>query len=515
MRGRIPAALSGVYYRNGPGRFQVGDEYIAHPFDGDGMVMRVHLSPVREEPGGRRIEVTSRYIRTEGYVAETEAGRILFRNTFGTQRAGGALANCFDLSQKNIANTGLMYWGRGENAKLLALWEASQPYELHPVSLETLGLSDVGGLLRKGMPFATGLGALDSFLNGNADLAGDPLTAHPHVERNAAESDRLVSFGYQVSPDVGRRTLRTTFSFYEWDEDFRLLSRERYPVEGFAFVHDFCFTENYYIFFQNPVSIDMLPFVLGARCPGECLEFDAGERTKVHVVPRPGRAAHGRGARVFTVDPCFVFHHVNAYEDGGGGIVVDSVRLPEIVDFAAIGGVGGGAGGDAPEGPAFLNVDFDAVPVNQLYRFRMDLRTGVADDAVEVSPRCCEFPTVNPANFSRRHRFAYCGGSSHPRRNQPLQAWIKYDLDTMEEVGKYFPGPTSFAGEPEFVSREEPASEDDGWLVGLFFNGETDLSELHIVDAITLEEVAVVMLRHHMPYGLHGTWVSSSELGAA
>ena len=137
-------------------------------------------------------------------------------------------------SQKNIANTGLMYWGRGKTAKLLALWEASQPYELHPVSLETLGLSDVGGLLRKGMPFASGLGALDSFLNGNADLAGDPLTAHPHVERNAAESDRLVSFGYQVSPDVGRRTLRTTFSFYEWDEDFRLLSRERYPVEGFA-----------------------------------------------------------------------------------------------------------------------------------------------------------------------------------------------------------------------------------------------------------------------------------------
>ena len=258
----------------------------------------------------------------------------------------------------------------------------------------------------------------------------------------------------------------------------------------------------------------MVPFILGEKCPGECLEFDGNEKTKVHVVPRPGRGAHGREASVFTVDPCFVFHHVNAYEEEDGSIVVDSIRLPEIVDFGAIGGVGNNDRRRAEaSGPGFLDVDFDAVPINQLCRFKLDTRTGEASSSI-VSPRCCEFPCVNPGYFSRRHRYAYNGASSHSVRNQPLQTWVKFDADAGEIVGEYFPGPASFAGEAEFVARENPRSEDDGWLVGLFFNGDTNLSELHIVDAITMSEEAVILLKHHVPYGLHGTWVSSAELSA-
>ena len=43
----------------------------------------------------------------------------MHRNTFGTQRPGGAIANAFDLQLKNPANTNVIEWG----GRLLSLWE--------------------------------------------------------------------------------------------------------------------------------------------------------------------------------------------------------------------------------------------------------------------------------------------------------------------------------------------------------------------------------------------------------
>ena len=513
--GRIPDDIAGIYYRNGPGRFEVGGEFFAHPFDGDGYVLKVEIGHATSTSGGddsgdddRRVEVVSKYIRTSGYEEETRAQRILFRNTFGTQRSGGWLANALDLTQKNVANTGLVYWG----SKLLALWEASQPYELQPKTLETIGVSDLGGLLKVGMPFATGIAAFDEAINAFG-MAGDPLTAHPHVEIREGESDRLVTFGYQVAPDAQAMNLATTFTFYEFDTDFALVTAPiKEKLEGFAFVHDFCFTARYYIVFQNPVGIDMVPFIAGAKCPGECLQYDPSGNTIVHLIPRPGSGAK---RMQFAVDACFVFHHANAYDDDDGSVVIDCVRLPEMVDFAEIGGAGVGAtktgdAGASQDRPAFLDVDFSRTPVNQLYRYRLDLARESASGGL-VSPKVIEFPTVNGAYFGRKHRFVYAGAASHPVKNAPLQTWSKMDVASGELVASYAPGRHFFAGEPEFVARADSSAEDDGYLVGLFFNGKTEVTELHIVDALVMTEpIAIIKLKHHVPYGLHGTFVSTT-----
>ena len=539
--------MAGAYYRNGPGRFDLGDstekEFFAHPFDGDGYILKVYLSDIKEnnvKGTGRRIEVVSKYIKTEGYLNETEQQKILYRNTFGTQRKGGIINNAFDLQQKNVANTGLIFWGSGKTLndasevdkeddrpiqsgggpKLLALWEASQPYALDPVSLDTIGTADLNGILRIGMPFATGLSQIDDILNKNAGLAGDPLTAHPHVD---AKNSRLVTFGYQVSPDMkainsSLLPLMTTFTFYEFDASFGLTSKIEYELSKFAFVHDFCFTENYYIVFQNPVDLDMFPFIIGAKCPGECLQFNQSEKTKIHVLPRPGSNLPSKKRMEFEVDACFVFHHANAYEDDNGKIHVDSVRLPEMVDFASVGGVGGGSPKPSGSGSnPFLNVDFTQIPVNQLYRFSMDLASGEAESR-ELSAQVVEFPTINPNLFSKEHRYIFVGAASHPTRNQPLQSWVKYDMKTGKQV-TYAPGNRFYAGECEFVpkkniSESSEASEDDGYLVGLFYNSCTAFSELHIVDAISMTNLAVVKLKHHVPYGLHGCFVQEEELRA-
>ena len=82
---------------------------------------------------------SNRFVRTEGFIKEQAAGKILYRGVFGTQKPGGWLANLFDLKLKNVANTNVIYWGE----KLLALWEGERPHSLDPNTLETFGIEDL------------------------------------------------------------------------------------------------------------------------------------------------------------------------------------------------------------------------------------------------------------------------------------------------------------------------------------------------------------------------------------
>lgn len=51
-----------------------------------------------------------------------------------------------------------------------------------------------------------------------------------------------------------------------------------------------------------------------------------------------------------------------------------------------------------------------------------------------------------------------------------------------------------------------PGEEDDnqeGWLVSVAYDARDHSSEVVIFDARTLDEVAVVPLRNHVPFGFH------------
>ena len=111
VRGTLPDGLKGTFYRNGPGRLERDGTRVHHPFDGDGMI-----AAMRFEDGG--VKLTNRFVRTEGWLAEEKAGKVLYRGVFGSQKPGGRLANLFDLRLKNIANTAVVRLGD----ELLALW---------------------------------------------------------------------------------------------------------------------------------------------------------------------------------------------------------------------------------------------------------------------------------------------------------------------------------------------------------------------------------------------------------
>ena len=498
VSGEVPPDLEGTYFRNGPGKFDFSGsgERAKHPFDGDGFLVSIALK-------GSRAFFRSRFVETQGLQEEEAAGEILFRNTFGTQRKWArpalerALANFGDSSQKNVANTSVIWWA----GKLLCLWEASQPHRVDPHDLRTLGLETLDGLLKEGLPFATGVEPLDKLLEGCPDFNGDPLSAHPHVD---AATGRLCTFGYTVQPGARPGSFRTVFKFYEFPEgSFRPVggAPREFAVDGFAFVHDFAFTERYYLLFQCPVDIDMVPFVAGTKCPGECLRFDGDKPVKVHLIPRPGPAAAGLQPRTVDMESCFVFHHANAYDDGED-IVADSIQLPYLPEFSTQSG---------PDGD-FLSVDFAAQPYNTLWRAR--IRTeGVGEvESAQVVEKISEFPAVNPSVFGRRHRYVFQAIVPQYERNAPLQGLQKVDTEDPARCEEWFPGPRCFCGEPEVAPKRGGEAEDDVWVLCLFFDGASRSTQLAILDGACFAQGPVAVLRcpaefdQHAPYGLHGNF---------
>jgi carotenoid cleavage dioxygenase len=51
--------------------------------------------------------------------------------------------------------------------------------------------------------------------------------------------------------------------------------------------------------------------------------------------------------------------------------------------------------------------------------------------------------------------------------------------------------------------------EDGGWLLNIVTDRVTERSDLVVLDAPTLEEVARVHLAARVPFGFHGNWLAA------
>ena len=113
MRGRFPAAVHGLLFRNGPVHDLAGQRY-QHWFDGDGMVQRFAI-------GATGVVHSGRIVRTSKFSLESAAGERLMPG-FGSHWPGMQPAASPDAL--NVANTSVLPLGD----ELLALCEGGSAY---------------------------------------------------------------------------------------------------------------------------------------------------------------------------------------------------------------------------------------------------------------------------------------------------------------------------------------------------------------------------------------------------
>jgi carotenoid cleavage dioxygenase len=454
VTGTIPDHLDGRYLRNGPNPLAEVDPQVYHWFTGDGMVHGVRIRD------GKAEWYRNRWIRTPRIAAAQGETLRRARGWPGFETLG--------------ANTNVV----GHAGKTLALVEGGVAnYELTD-ELDTVGPCDFDGTLTGGY---------------TAHPKRDPVTGELHA----------VSYhfgrGNQVQYSVIDRHGRAR----------RIVDIE---VTGSPMMHDFSLTAKYVVLYDLPVTFDarqaaelgvprslrhptrlVLSGLVGrVRIPdpitamiGQRLHpnrqfpyrWDPTYPARIGVLPRDGDDAD---VRWFDVEPCYVFHPLNAYDDGDD-IVLDVVRHPKM--FAT-----------DRHGPAEGTTTLD--------RWTVDLAAGkVREERLDDSG--LEFPRVDERRTGRRHRYGYGVAFPHVTQATAVQ---RHDLVTGGVQRRSY-GPGSQAGEVVFIPNHPDAAEDDGILMGFAYHADTDRSDLMLLDAGTLDTVAAIHLPHRVPQGFHGNWI--------
>ncbi|HEY5241394.1 MAG TPA: carotenoid oxygenase family protein [Polyangiaceae bacterium] len=314
--------------------------------------------------------------------------------------------------------------------RILALVESALPVEVDGL-LETVGRFDFGGDLPVSM------------------------IAHP---KTCPATGELLFLSY------GRELPQLTY--YRADASGRIVHRAPIRVPAVTYMHDFGITERHVVFWD-------LPVLLGEWRSPVPFRWTDDYRPRIGVLRRDG---HDDDIVWFDVEPSFISHTVNAFEDGDL-VVLDVVRAPRLMKACA------------------------------LYRYIFDLRTGTVTEDVVV-PRFVDLPRVHPASEGRPYGQGYGVELSDWETGGWQRAVARqYDMATGVSRAHDF-GPSRMPGELVVAPRPGASAEDEAWAMTFVYDRVRDASDLVILDARRFEEppVATVRLPCRVPIGLHGAW---------
>ena len=335
------------------------------------------------------------------------------------------------------------------NGQILCLEEAHWPWQID-AQLNTVGVQNFGGALTCGM------------------------TAHPKV---CPVTGELLAFSYLNSGPEPLKYIRV-------GADGVLQQLESIALPNIVMMHDFNVTRNHVVFMDLPVLFDLS--VLHTGFP---FKFHADAGARLGVMPRTGTNAD---VRWFEIEPCYVFHAVNAHEEGDT-IVMHVSKMRE----------------------AFGSHSDDYAEVGRLYKWTIDLVAGTVSEQL-IDDRPGDFGRVDDRMVGLDARYAYLmalageGNSEEPVYGSSL---YQYDLRT-GACAEHPLGDGVRGAEPVFAPASPTAGETEGWVISLAHDEGSGRSQLRVIDAQHFDAppVAIVHLPRRVPYGAHGTWVPDTAL---
>ena len=252
------------------------------------------------------------------------------------------------------------------------------------------------------------------------------------------------------------------------------------PTLGYPMLHDCALTEKYLLILDLPVRLDLSVLERGGQFP---YWWHPESGARVGLLPREGNAEDIRWCEV---EPCYVFHPLNAYDAADGTVVLDVVRHPSMFARDARG---------PNDDPATL------------YRWVLDPATGRTQET-PLDDRGQEFPRHDERRLGKPYRYGYTATLAFGDAGTGVApGLLKHDLET---GGSAFhqEGPERYFMEPVFVPASDDAGEDEGWVMAYLYDAREDRSDVVILDARDFDggPVATVHLPRRVPYGFHGNW---------
>ena len=422
VTGTLPEEREGRWLRNGPKPLGPTDPATHHWFLGDGMVHGVRLC------GGRAEWYRNRWVRgprvAEALGEPHPAGTSFGDRDFGPNTSVGGFAG-----------------------KTWAMVEAGTTPMTLTYELDTIDYDDFEGTLPAG------------------------FTAHPKFDPTTGELHG-VCYAY---PDLPDRVQHVVVG-----PEGTVSSVTDVPVDGMPMVHDMSLTETNVLIYDLPVCLDLEMAVGGSPFP---FSWNPNHPARVGVLPRAGTADDV----VWCEAPqAYVFHPVNAYDTGDGGVVVDVCRYDSMFDQDRRGPVG------------------DSAPT--LARWTVDSTTRRVTEK-PLADGHHEFPAHDPRVATRSYRYAYTADGL------TLGPTTRIDVETGTSV-IHDHGKGRYGAEPVVIPKYRSTTEDDVWVLVCVNDRAGGPAELVVLDGGDLASppVARVHLPRRVPDGFHGSWIPDSSV---
>ena len=443
VEGEVPADLSGTLYRAGPNqRFSPRGDY--HLFAGDGMVHAFHIN-------NGKVDYRNRWVRTNKWKLENAEGRALINalNPFDCEPE----YSDFVLTDKDgLANTAVVWHG----GRLLVMEEGHPPFELDPVTLESIGSWNFRGKLHTAM------------------------TAHPKIDPRTGE---MIFFAYMASGPFSEDVM-----VHKVSPDGLLTESIYVPTPYSSMVHDFVVTENYIVIPVMPITGSLDRAMEG----GPPFAWEPEKGVHVGILPRHGGTTED--VRWIEMDLSFAFHFMNGF-DKDGVITVDACQF------------------ETP--PLFPTADGKSTTAKKPYltRWTIDMNDANARATFErLEDFQSEFPQCDPRYAGSEYRH---GWYTSPDGEVKTALWDNDNVFNVighvdhktGAVDRYSCG-KAMPSEAIFVPASGSSAEGEGYLLTVVTCFENRTSSLYIFNALQVADgpVAKVHLSHRVPAGFHGGW---------
>jgi carotenoid cleavage dioxygenase-like enzyme len=401
-------------------------------------------------------------VRVENGKAQWYRNRYVKTTRWSDSAVGGVRPDGTIDREASAANTHVL----AHAGKLLCVEEGHFPWQVDG-QLDTVGVHTYGGKLTTAM------------------------TAHPKI---CPDTGEMLFFGYGFLPPF--------VTYHRASATGELVQSTEIPVNGPTMMHDFNATRNYVIFMDLPVVFD-LELAMRGTMP---YRWDDNYGARLGVMPRNGSADD---LKWFEIDPCFVFHPMNAYERvdaDGTTLVIDVGRFKSMWRKGS--------------------EEFDNVAL--LHRWELSLSTGrVVETPLDDAP--AEFARVADSVVGHQHRYGYMMATKSLSNARSTSGEVmgatellKYDLAggarTVHQCGAgRTPGEGVFVADPSANGGPNggPNNEEDaGWVMTYVHDAATNTSDLVIIDAqnFAAPPVATIHLPVRVPVGFHGSWVPDGSL---
>ncbi|XP_049587997.1 retinal Mueller cells isomerohydrolase isoform X2 [Syngnathus scovelli] len=499
ITGLLPTWLGGSLLRMGPGLFEVRDQAFHHLFDGQALLHKFDLK-------NGQVTYSRKFLKTDAYVRAMTENRVVITE-FGTAVYPDPCKNIFsrffsyfqgiEVTDNCVVNI----YPVGED--FYAVTETNYITKVDPESLDTLKKVD-----------------LCKYLSVNG------VTAHPHFEADGTVYNIGNCFGKNMS--LAYNIVKIPPAQKDKSDPLeksqvvvQLPSSERLKP---SYIHSFGLTDNYFVFVEQPVKINLLKFLSAWSVRGatymDCFESNESMGTWFHLASKEPAAY--LSSHKFRTSAFNLFHHINAYEDQGF-IVVDLCVWKShdfVYKYLYLANLKGEweevkkAAMRAPQPevrryvlPLDLHIEEQG---KNLVSLPYTTATAAlrSDGTVWLEPevlfskarQAFEFPQINYSRCrGKKYSFVYGLGLNHfiPDKIVKLNVQTKETWVWQEEE--------CYPSEPLFVATPGATQEDDGVLLSIVVKPGAEMPGfLLVLDAAKLSELARAEVDTIFPVTFHG-----------